>query len=84
MKMKMQRARLSSRVALIFLIWCLTICSRGEGSRILKVRVMESLLLNRLPRGPVPPSGPSPCHNKYEPLDENKFYNYPGSQIVCP
>lgn len=27
-------------------------------------RELKNLLRSQLPRGPVPPSGPSPCHNK--------------------
>ncbi|KAK9115931.1 hypothetical protein Sjap_014878 [Stephania japonica] len=33
----------------------------SESARIAR----DVILKNELPRGPVPPSGPSPCHNEY-------------------
>ncbi|KAK2996919.1 hypothetical protein RJ639_025235 [Escallonia herrerae] len=39
--------------------------SRGRCTRDLKDDgVFKSVFQNQLPRGPVPPSMPSPCHNK--------------------
>ncbi|WRX16571.1 hypothetical protein QQP08_009058 [Theobroma cacao] len=37
----------------------------------------------QLPRGPVPPSGPSPCHNKLDPYDYRKV-SYSNGYIICP
>ncbi|KAE8716630.1 Detected protein of unknown function [Hibiscus syriacus] len=37
----------------------------------------------QLPRGPVPPSGPSPCHEKLGPYDQKQF-SYPHGFILCP
>ncbi|OMO88080.1 hypothetical protein COLO4_20476 [Corchorus olitorius] len=37
----------------------------------------------QLPRGPVPPSGPSPCHNKLGPYSHREFW-YPDDYVNCP
>ncbi|PIN09514.1 hypothetical protein CDL12_17904 [Handroanthus impetiginosus] len=60
--------------------------SRGESTRMMRDRaILGSLLENRLPRGPVPPSGPSPCHNRLDPFKEGKFYSLPpGNDVTCP
>lgn len=74
------------RFALVLLIlFTATVVSRGESRRlIMKIRDMETLLKTRLPRGPVPPSGPSPCHNKLDPFKEGKFYRFHKNDITCP
>ncbi|XVF02832.1 hypothetical protein REPUB_Repub04eG0208200 [Reevesia pubescens] len=41
------------------------------------------LFNTQLPRGPVPPSGPSPCHNKLDPYHHQKV-SYPNDYIICP
>ncbi|EEF36351.1 conserved hypothetical protein [Ricinus communis] len=38
------------------------------------------LFENQLPRGPVPPSGPSKCHNKYSQIHGLDTMDY----IICP
>ncbi|KAK8483401.1 hypothetical protein V6N11_029095 [Hibiscus sabdariffa] len=39
---------------------------------------LEQLFSSQLPRGPVPPSGPSFCHNKYTQL------SYENDYVSCP
>ncbi|PIN25993.1 hypothetical protein CDL12_01272 [Handroanthus impetiginosus] len=74
------------RVALfLFVLQLVAMASTGESARIMKDGVFQSLLENQLPRGPVPPSGPSLCHNKLNPLGENKMPNFTDDNgIVCP
>ncbi|PON98184.1 Transmembrane protein [Trema orientale] len=43
----------------------------------------KSLMESMLPRGPVPPSGPSPCHNKLSPLSHTQL-SFPDDYIGCP
>ncbi|KAL8258224.1 hypothetical protein R6Q59_030265 [Mikania micrantha] len=44
----------------------------------------DGLWNSRLPRGPVPPSGPSLCHNMLKPVKESRFV-YPQDQtVICP
>lgn len=86
-KIMLQKERFlvaAKKVALILFVLCITMASSGESTRMMKGRVMETLLKNRLPRGPVPPSGPSRCHNKLDPFNERKFYYLPRNDITCP
>ncbi|ERN02941.1 hypothetical protein AMTRI_Chr04g249890 [Amborella trichopoda] len=56
--------------------WCarVRLLQIGEGS-------FSTMFENMLPRGPVPPSGPSPCHNK---VDLSEHYESPGkNDIIC-
>ncbi|PON78737.1 Transmembrane protein [Parasponia andersonii] len=48
-----------------------------------KKSLMKSLMESMLPRGPVPPSGPSPCHNKFSPLSHTQI-PFPDDYIGCP
>ncbi|XVE74715.1 hypothetical protein DITRI_Ditri12bG0039700 [Diplodiscus trichospermus] len=41
------------------------------------------LFNTQLPRGPVPPSGPSPCHDKLDPYSHQRF-SYPHHYVICP
>nr|CAN72017.1 hypothetical protein VITISV_030157 [Vitis vinifera] len=43
----------------------------GWCSRPMRGEDHQYLLQNRLPRGPVPPSGPSPCHHKFSPVSQS-------------
>ncbi|KAM0986738.1 hypothetical protein ACFX2I_010923 [Malus domestica] len=65
---------------LIFLLLLLGMASMGSCRRVLKeVRVDEfrRSVQGMLPRGPVPPSGPSPCHNKLSPFRHTELsYNH--------
>ncbi|CAN4121698.1 unnamed protein product [Withania somnifera] len=54
-----------------------------ESIRIMKEKLdYERVLQNQLPRGLVPPSGPSPCHNKLAP--DFRIFNFSKDYIVCP
>lgn len=69
-------------VLLLVILVTANMASGGESTRIKKY---DALLENQLPRGPVPPSGPSPCHNKLDPFKESKFYYTPDPDyIICP
>lgn len=48
-----------------------------------KKNYQSHLLQNQLPRGPVPPSGPSPCHNKFDPFKQNKV-SFHLDYVICP
>ncbi|KAK4372147.1 hypothetical protein RND71_007531 [Anisodus tanguticus] len=55
-----------------------------ESSRVIKEKqYYQNLYLNKLPRGPVPPSDASPCHNKLDPFYQSKF-SFPPHFILCP
>lgn len=43
----------------------------------------ERLLKHRLPRGPVPPSGPSLCHNALDPYKQSEIASTE-DQSYCP
>ncbi|MCD7451855.1 hypothetical protein HAX54_013568 [Datura stramonium] len=54
-----------------------------ESIRVMKEKLdYERLLQNQLPRGPVPPSDPSPCHNRLNPTFTK--FNFPQDYIICP
>ncbi|CAN4080575.1 unnamed protein product [Withania somnifera] len=57
-----------------------------ESSRVMREKVVyQNLHVNQLlPRGPVPPSDASPCHNKLDPFYETKFSFPPQHFILCP
>ncbi|KAK4371155.1 hypothetical protein RND71_010630 [Anisodus tanguticus] len=57
--------------------------SRVESIRDIEVKNYQSLLQNQLPRGLVPPSGPSPCHNKLDPFNQSKF-SFHLDYVMCP
>lgn len=75
------------RCLVIFLLLSITTMDHPirvvESVRVMKQKLdYEKLLLNQLPRGPVPPSGPSLCHNK---LDPNfRKINFSQDYILCP
>ncbi|CAK9157555.1 unnamed protein product, partial [Ilex paraguariensis] len=47
--------------------------STGRSIRAMSGRSVESLFNTQLPRGPVPPSMPSPCHNKLDLQNQSKL-----------
>ncbi|KAK7845385.1 hypothetical protein CFP56_009428 [Quercus suber] len=47
--------------------------SMGDCIRELKEWDFKSTFEGQLPRGPVPPSGPSPCHNKLSPYNQSEY-----------
>lgn len=72
------------RGLLFLLVLLTTIASRVESIRDIKEKNYQSYLLqNQLPRGPAPPSGPSPCHNKLDPFNQNKF-SFHLDYVMCP
>lgn len=53
----------------------------------MKVKSMEffSSIQSELPRGPVPPSDPSPCHNRVKLTHEGSQYSHGHAHFVmCP
>ncbi|CAL1358498.1 unnamed protein product [Linum trigynum] len=85
---------LRSVVAILFLLVLVQLATLApdhvEGSRGLRMenRVSYLLLESRLPRGLVPPSGPSPCHNKLGPYQlhrqERSSTVHTDDYIICP
>ncbi|KAK2981293.1 hypothetical protein RJ640_006994 [Escallonia rubra] len=60
------------RFAFVFLLLLAAMASTGQCTRDLKDDgVFKSVFQNQLPRGPVPPSMPSPCHNKLDPYRQS-------------
>ncbi|KAH1233194.1 hypothetical protein GmHk_09G025694 [Glycine max] len=65
---------------ILFVLVLLGASSTGECTR--DLRDFESLFGSQLPKGPVPPSGPSSCHNKLSPYKYSKasfpddYYNF--------
>nr|QRG29088.1 IDL3 [Rosa x burboniana] len=69
----------------IFVLLLLGMASVGSCSRPLKnLKEMEikSLMEAKLPRGPVPPSGPSRCHNKLSPTKNTQLFTQ--DYVICP
>ncbi|XLU76383.1 hypothetical protein S245_035436 [Arachis hypogaea] len=59
--------------------------SRGESIR--DLRNFKYTFESQLPKGPVPPSGPSACHNKLGPYKYNNVEaaSFPNDYyIICP
>ncbi|KAL6350791.1 hypothetical protein AAG906_031377 [Vitis piasezkii] len=69
-------------VTVLFLLLS-TMAWMGWCSRPMRGEDHQYLLQNRLPRGPVPPSGPSPCHHKFSPVSQSGA-SYTDDSIVCP
>ncbi|KAI5394432.1 hypothetical protein KIW84_061201 [Lathyrus oleraceus] len=53
-------------------------------SRVESIRDFKSLFESRLPKGPVPPSAPSQCHNKVSPFEDDKVSFPDDYYIDCP
>lgn len=75
------------RGLIIFLLLSITTMDHPimvvESIRVMKEKLdYEKLLQNQLPRGPVPPSGPSVCHNRLH-SDFRKFH-FPQDYVICP
>ncbi|KAL5763318.1 hypothetical protein ACOSP7_019582 [Xanthoceras sorbifolium] len=71
------------RVFAVLFLLVLGMASSGECSRPL-VRVTD--LETRLPRGPVPPAGASPCHNELSPYNRKEVSSSitEDDYISCP
>ncbi|KAK8655631.1 hypothetical protein V6N13_108205 [Hibiscus sabdariffa] len=74
-----------SRLVVVVLLLLLSRASVGGCVRpISKGTTSFGHLFNtQLPRGPVPPSGPSPCHEKLGPYNQRQF-SYSHDFIMCP
>lgn len=71
------------RVALlIFTIFAAT-ASTGLSMKV-KAMGFYSAIPNELPRGPVPPSDPSPCHNRVKLMHEGEDTYGSGHFVICP
>lgn len=71
-------------VSILFVLFT-SMAFTGEATRVMRDKVFDLLLENQLPRGPVPPSSASLCHNKLDPFshDINKFSGV-DDDILCP
>ncbi|KAK7308728.1 hypothetical protein VNO77_42354 [Canavalia gladiata] len=56
----------------------------STGECIRDLRDFKSLFESQLPKGAVPPSGPSQCHNKLSPYKHNKVSFPDDYYIICP
>lgn len=77
------------RISLLILmvIIAASLLSTGESTRILSDgKKLKSLFETQLPRGPVPPSGPSTCHNSFYPFNQNDSLSSPPppDSVLCP
>lgn len=69
---------------LIFVIVLGVMATKGDS---MKVKSMEFVgtIQSELPRGPVPPSDPSPCHNRVKLMHEGSMESYDQAHfIMCP
>lgn len=78
-----QRSVTVLRGALIVVILLLMMASRGWCGRTMSGRVFDGAasIQSMLPKGPVPPSGPSPCHNKVRSSHESEI-SHP-DDVIC-
>ncbi|KAG6715245.1 hypothetical protein I3842_05G241300 [Carya illinoinensis] len=70
----------------VFLLFFLLLATALKGQCIRspkETRWFKSRFQSQLPRGPVPPSGPSPCHNKLSPFKHTDS-SFPNDYIICP
>ncbi|MFS7993099.1 hypothetical protein Hanom_Chr12g01090101 [Helianthus anomalus] len=78
---------MSLRRRVFFLVLVTAIMQLVTGTSAARVpRGDNELWISRLPRGPVPPSGPSPCHNMLDPYSQSQYVS-PQDQdpiIMCP
>ncbi|KAG5532211.1 hypothetical protein RHGRI_026738 [Rhododendron griersonianum] len=76
-----------SLVFIFFIIVAASLAPRGWCVRAMGERNREhyfkAMFENRLPRGPVPPSDPSPCHNKLGPYQQSQL-SYTSDFVICP
>ncbi|KAK1437666.1 hypothetical protein QVD17_03462 [Tagetes erecta] len=72
---------------LIITMIVISIVASTDASRVLKqddwLERYERLMKSRLPRGPVPPSGPSLCHNALHLYRQSEFKSTQ-DQSYCP
>lgn len=75
-------------VFFLFVMLMVLLASGTNATRVLKGDRMvfgnEGLWNTRLPRGPVPPSAPSQCHNMLDPYKQSQFVSPHDESIICP
>lgn len=71
--------RLGLNSCLVIFVVALLVVSRVES-----IRDFKSLFESQLPKGPVPPSAPSQCHNQVSPFKDNKVSFPDDYYIDCP
>ncbi|XAR52499.1 hypothetical protein NMG60_11020617 [Bertholletia excelsa] len=81
--MKEMRSRKVAMSILVLIIMLATLATRGGCTRPVREKGWaERMFKSRLPRGPVPPSGPSPCHNRLSPYRQSQL-SYT-QEDICP
>nr|DAD32024.1 TPA_asm: hypothetical protein HUJ06_010875 [Nelumbo nucifera] len=79
--------RSNTRLNCVFVVFLLLAAMAWPGrcTRVIKSRILERTLESQLPRGLVPPSGPSPCHNKYGVLTDvdHPQLSHPTDYLIC-
>lgn len=71
------------RVAFLLFILLAEMAAMGQAMKVKEIGFYSSIQ-NELPRGPVPPSDPSPCHNRVKLLHEGDDTYGHGHFIICP
>ncbi|KAL6295174.1 hypothetical protein ACE6H2_003316 [Prunus campanulata] len=75
--------RLLGGYVILLVLLLVGMASMGNCSRVLKEVEFKRSIQGMLPRGPVPPSGPSPCHNKLSP-NRHTEQSYQEDYVICP
>ncbi|KAJ6982026.1 hypothetical protein NC653_025203 [Populus alba x Populus x berolinensis] len=70
-------------VFLLFVIVLAILVSTGRCTRSIRDAGYYYMLDNRLARGPVPPSGPSPCHHSLDPYSRSESSDA-DDYVMCP
>jgi hypothetical protein len=78
-----ERSLMGLRFVLFLFFLLLATASMVQCIRAMNNKNFKSAFEGQLPRGPVPPSGPSPCHNKLGPLNYSDS-SLPNDYIICP
>lgn len=75
--------RLSAMIVIVMVLVVITMSTSGGAMKV-KDLGFYSTIQGRLPRGPVPPSDPSPCHNRVELKHESEDTYGHFHFIICP
>ncbi|XAR72259.1 hypothetical protein NMG60_11018840 [Bertholletia excelsa] len=68
---------------LLIVVVAAAMAPKGWCGRAMKGDDFKKLFEDKLPRGPVPPSGPSVCHNKLDPYRQSQF-SFSQASAICP
>ncbi|KAJ6312659.1 hypothetical protein OIU77_014222 [Salix suchowensis] len=80
----MSSLRAGLRLAFLLCVTVLAVLvSTGRCTRPIKDPNFYHMLDNLLPRGPVPPSGPSPCHHSLDPYSQSES-SHAEDYVICP